>query len=71
LNSYRLRAPAFAGVVMLRRPEGARVDEVANATVWQRHTVPGGDRNHRSRNPDMAEVEGEIAGLVDRSAHEP
>ena len=24
---------------MLRRPEGATVDEVASATGWQRHTV--------------------------------
>jgi hypothetical protein len=28
-------------VVMLRRPEGATVDEVASATGWQRHTVRG------------------------------
>ena len=26
---------------MLRRPEGATVDEVARATGWQRHTVRG------------------------------
>ena len=26
---------------MLRRPEGATVDEVVNATGWQRHTVRG------------------------------
>ena len=26
---------------MLRRPEGATVDEVASATGWQRHTVRG------------------------------
>jgi hypothetical protein len=26
---------------MLQRPEGATVDEVASATVWQRHTVRG------------------------------
>src|SRR6516225_5545841 len=26
---------------MLRRPEGATVDEVARATGWQRHTVCG------------------------------
>ena len=25
-------------IAMLRRPEGATVDEVANATGWQRHT---------------------------------
>jgi hypothetical protein len=28
-------------ITMLRRPEGATVDEVANATGWQRHTVRG------------------------------
>src|SRR5262249_15541814 len=28
-------------VALLRRPEGATVDEVANATGWQRHTVRG------------------------------
>ena len=31
--------PAIPG--MLRRPEGATVDEVARATGWQRHTVRG------------------------------
>jgi DUF2924 family protein len=30
----------------------------------------GGDRNNRARNPVIAEVEGEIAGLVDQSTHE-
>src|SRR5580704_4249118 len=28
-------------VEMLRRPEGATVDEVVRATAWQRHTVRG------------------------------
>jgi hypothetical protein len=28
-------------IAMLRRPEGAAVDEVASATGWQRHTVRG------------------------------
>jgi hypothetical protein len=28
-------------IAMLRRPDGATVDEVANATGWQRHTVRG------------------------------
>ena len=28
-------------IAMLRQPEGATVDEVANATGWQRHTVRG------------------------------
>jgi len=30
-----------AVIAMLRRPEGATVDEVARATGWQRHTVRG------------------------------
>jgi Protein of unknown function (DUF3489) len=30
-----------AVIAMLRRPEGATVNEVANATGWQRHTVRG------------------------------
>jgi hypothetical protein len=30
-----------AVITMLRRPEGATVDEVARATGWQRHTVRG------------------------------
>jgi hypothetical protein len=28
-------------IAMLRRPEGATIDEVASATGWQRHTVRG------------------------------
>src|SRR5215470_10119349 len=28
-------------IAMLRRPEGATVDELAKATGWQRHTVRG------------------------------
>ena len=28
-------------IAMLRRPEGATVDEVVGATGWQRHTVRG------------------------------
>jgi len=28
-------------IAMLRRPEGATIEEVANATGWQRHTVRG------------------------------
>jgi len=28
-------------IAMLRRPEGATVDEVVNVTGWQRHTVRG------------------------------
>src|SRR5215813_7520246 len=30
-----------AVIAMLRRPEGSTVDEVVNATGWQRHTVRG------------------------------
>jgi hypothetical protein len=30
-----------AVIAMLQRPEGATVDEVANAMGWQRHTVRG------------------------------
>ena len=30
-----------AVIAMLRRPEGATVEEVAHATGWQRHTVRG------------------------------
>src|SRR3954470_4977336 len=30
-----------AVIAMLRRPEGATVDEIANAMLWQRHTVRG------------------------------
>jgi hypothetical protein len=30
-----------AVIAMLRRPEGATIDEVATATGWQRHTVRG------------------------------
>ena len=30
-----------AVIAMLRRPEGATVDEVASASGWQRHTVRG------------------------------
>jgi len=28
-------------IAMLRRPEGVTIDEVTNATGWQRHTVRG------------------------------
>jgi predicted transcriptional regulator len=30
-----------AVIAMLRRPQGATVDEVARATGWQHHTVRG------------------------------
>ena len=35
------RSKQDAVIAMLRRPEGATVDEVASATGWQRHTVRG------------------------------
>ena len=41
-NSAAKRPSKQAGVIeMLRRPEGATVDEVASAMGWQRHTVRG------------------------------
>jgi hypothetical protein len=35
------RSKQYGVVAMLRRPEGATVDEVVSATGWQRHTVRG------------------------------
>jgi hypothetical protein len=35
------RRPSNEVIAMLRRPEGATVDEVVSATGWQRHTVRG------------------------------
>jgi len=35
------RSKQDAVIAMLRRPEGATVDEVASAMGWQRHTVRG------------------------------
>ena len=35
------RSKQDAVIAMLRRPEGATVDEVASSTGWQRHTVRG------------------------------
>jgi hypothetical protein len=46
-------------IAMLRQPEGATVDEVASVTGWQRHIVRG-----------VAEVDREIARLVDRSTQD-
>jgi hypothetical protein len=49
---------------------------VHNASARQNSGGPspllgrGGDRNNRPRNPGTAELEDEIAGLVDRSTHE-
>src|SRR4030088_2757972 len=93
-----------AVIAMLRRAEGATVDEVVSATGWQRHTVrgvfsgtlkkklgltvasakeergrvyriaepssvpgPNGVLNDRLRGLDLAGLDCEIAGLVDRS----
>jgi len=110
---------------MLRRSEGATVEEVASATGWQRHTVRGvfsgtlkkklgltiasakeergrvyringpamkpsfheasarrnsggpspvpgrgGDREYQPRSADIAKLEGDIIGLVDRSTQD-
>jgi len=38
---YGLRRSRRILIAMLRRPEGATVDEVVSATGWQRHTVRG------------------------------
>ena len=35
------RSKQDAVIALLRRPQGATVDEVARATGWQRHTVRG------------------------------
>ena len=35
------RSKQDGAIAMLRRPEGATVDEVVSATGWQRHTVRG------------------------------
>jgi hypothetical protein len=49
---------------------------IHNASARQHSGEPspllgrGGDRDNRPQNPDVAEIEGEIAGLVDRSTHE-
>jgi len=40
-SDARPPAKQDAVIAMLRRPEGATVDEVASATGWQRHTVRG------------------------------
>jgi hypothetical protein len=67
-------------IAMLRRPEGATVDEVARTTGWQAHDPPthdlspvpgrGGNRTNRPGNADVAAVDRQIAVLVDRSTHE-
>ena len=41
LSGFRLRPRQDEVIAMLRRPEGATVEEVASATGWQRHTVRG------------------------------
>jgi hypothetical protein len=40
-SEEKLPSKQDAVIAMLRRPEGATVDEVASATGWQRHTVRG------------------------------
>src|SRR5215831_4559028 len=58
------------------RPGKRMNPAIDNAAARQRAGEPsvvpsrGGGRNNRSRNPGTAEVEREIAGLVDRSTHE-
>jgi hypothetical protein len=49
---------------------------IADASARQNSGEPspvlsrGGDRNGRARNPGIAEIEDEIAGLIDQSTHE-
>jgi hypothetical protein len=49
---------------------------IADASARQNSGEPspvlsrGGDRSSRARNPGIAEIEDEIAGLIDRSTHE-
>ena len=43
---------------------------LARILAGRRPFARGGNRNSRVRNPDMAEVEGKIAGLVDQSTPE-
>src|SRR5277367_5715053 len=40
-SDAKRRSKQDAVIAMLRRPQGATVDEVASATGWQRHTVRG------------------------------
>src|SRR5690242_5600932 len=40
-SDAKRRSKQDAVIALLRRPEGATVDEVASATGWQRHTVRG------------------------------
>ena len=40
-SDAKRRSKQDAVIAMLRRPEGATVDEVASTTGWQRHTVRG------------------------------
>ena len=40
-SETKRRSKQDAVIAMLRRPEGATVEEVARATGWQRHTVRG------------------------------
>ena len=63
-------------IAMLRRPEGATVDEVASATGWQRHTVRGvlSGTLRRSLGSPLPWPKNNAAGsiaLPRRSRHEP
>ena len=61
---------------MLRRPEGATVDEVASAMGWQRHTVRGLfsgtlKKNSGSRSPRRKRSAAGSTASPNRQAHEP
>ena len=55
---------------MLRRPEGATVDEVVNATGWQRHTVRGVFSGEARAHPGLRQRRAR-SGLSHRRGGEP
>src|SRR5207237_2873160 len=62
-------------IAMLRRPEGATVDEVASAMGWQRHTVRGLfsgtlKKNSGSRSPRRKRSAAGSTASPNRQAHE-
>src|SRR6516165_11787808 len=69
------RSKQDAVIAMLRRPEGAKVDEVASATGWQRHTVRGVfsgtlKKKLRLMIASAKEERGRVYRIADRQAHE-
>jgi hypothetical protein len=61
---------------MLRRPEGATVDEIASAMGWQRHTVRGLFSGTLKKKLGLTvasaqEERGRVYRIACRSRHEP